>query len=131
MTTTNDKPRWTCSYRGNADYLWRGQKWRVRSHACPGGGATATSADGHYNGDYYFKGILPAVGTVMADDSERFHQFPPAELMAHFPLYVGARWLDDFSAIVYDGPAPEHFTLPWGDVTTPAIHEESERFWRS
>ena len=103
-----DKPQFISSYRGEADYLWRGRRWSVRDFA---------HDDGHYNGENYFRdGILPTVGTVRGYSSDDFHDFPPAELMAHFPDHVGARWNADFSALEYDGDTPETVTTDWGYI---------------
>jgi hypothetical protein len=44
-----------------------------------------------YNGDYFQTGILPQVGTVRWDSSSKWHEFPPAEVVALFPGYVGCR----------------------------------------
>jgi hypothetical protein len=120
-----EQPRFVCGYRGATDYVYKGRKYVVRCFACPGPGATPTSEDGYYNGDYYRTGILPSVGTVMCDDSEHRHDYPPADVLAYFPNHVGARWRPDFSAVDYiGGIRPATFTTPWGDVTTPAIWAE-------
>lgn len=44
-----------------------------------------------YNGDYFKTGILPQVGTVRWESSRQWHEFPPSELVALFPGFVGCR----------------------------------------
>ena len=44
-----------------------------------------------YNGDYYQTGILPTVGTVRWQSSSQWHEYPPAEVVALFPGFVGCR----------------------------------------
>jgi hypothetical protein len=109
-----DKPQFVCSYRGAADYSYKGRQYVVRSFAVPGPGPTPTSADGHYNGDYYFTGILPSVGTIQVDHYP--HEFPPDEVCAFFPDCVPARWNADFTALEYRGERPETVTTKWGHV---------------
>jgi hypothetical protein len=121
-----DKPRFMCGFRGETDWEFKGRKYATRSAACPGDGRTETSADGWYNGDYYFVGILPAVGTIRNDDSKHFHEFPPDEVCALFPDYVPARWLPDFSALEYKGEKPQTITVPWGHVIAVKVAEKHE-----
>jgi hypothetical protein len=117
----NEKPVWICSYRGAADYTWRGKKYVVRSFGCPGTTPTPTSEDGHYNGDYYRTGILPCVGTVMCDYSGGRHEFPPAELCANFPNHVPARWTEHFATVEYATPRAPLIIDTCGYATTEEI----------
>jgi hypothetical protein len=110
MERPMDKPKNECGYRGASYWVYKGRKYITRTSAIPGDGPTATSQDGHYNGDYYYVGILPAVGTIMADDSAYFHDFPPAEVCAHFPDFTPARWTADWK-IEYQGEPPQTTNL--------------------
>lgn len=44
-----------------------------------------------YNGDYFEKGIKPQIGTVRWESSSKWGEFPPADVVALFPGYVGCR----------------------------------------
>lgn len=48
------------------------------------------NANMEYNGDYFERGIVPQIGTVRWD-SDKWHDFPPSEIVALFPGYVGCR----------------------------------------
>jgi hypothetical protein len=96
-----------------------------------------------YNGDYFKRGIVPQIGTVRWD-CPRWSEFPPAEVVAMFPGFVGCRLVfhertPDLSITdegyeppeveyQYDGPKPEicsHPSVPsyvtfLGGVAVPA-----------
>lgn len=95
MTTLTK--RFILSYAGAAEYEIGHKEYSVRYFA---------SKRMPYNTGVLEEEIIPAVGTVMHNDSEDWHDFPPAEVVALFPGFVGARWAKDYSAIEYDGPAP-------------------------
>jgi len=44
-----------------------------------------------YNGDYFERGILPQVGTVRWTSCNQYLEFPPDEVVALFPGFVGCR----------------------------------------
>jgi hypothetical protein len=44
-----------------------------------------------YNGDYFETGILQQVGTVRWYSCSHYDEFPPAEIVALFPGFVGCR----------------------------------------
>ena len=73
----NDKPQFSVSYDGETCYTWRGQQWAVRHHAAN----TQREPDDRL------------VGCVYSDSCTNRHEFPPAELMAHFPGYVAAAYI--------------------------------------
>lgn len=128
--TYQAKSRFVCSYRGESDHEYKGKRYACRSFAAPGDGQTPTSADGHYNGDYFFTGILPTVGTIRNDDASLFHEFPPDDVCAMFPDYVPARWNADFSGLEYRGEKPETVVihrLTWAK----ALWEANERLYAS
>jgi hypothetical protein len=92
------------SYAGESDYLVNGRKYRIRYFAIP----TMSYADG-----VFAREILPAVGTVRAYDSGGFYQFPPDDVVALFPGFIGARYAQDWT-MEYNGPAPIQQVQPWG-----------------
>lgn len=74
----DDKPRFEVGYNGETEYSWRGNRYCCRSRE-----ATGLVAE--------CEGYRYLVGTVYAT-CPGWKEFPPAELMAHFPGYVGARY---------------------------------------
>lgn len=86
-TTTTDRPRFVCGYRGETEYDIGGEKYATRYWASNEG-----PYGGHYNGDYFAAGILPFVGTVRCLDAKKFGEFPPAHIVALFPGFVAARY---------------------------------------
>jgi len=115
------KAEFSLSYAGESEYLIRQNykpigKVRVRTFG-------NKRMEPEYNGDYFQTGILPTVGTVMWKDCDKFHEFPPREIVALFPGYVGCRLIlhpttpgftirdEGFqwptSEYQYDGPKPE------------------------
>ena len=44
-----------------------------------------------WNGDYWETGILPQIGTVRWESPKQWRDFPPVEVVALFPGFVGAR----------------------------------------
>ena len=44
-----------------------------------------------YNRDYFERGILPQIGTVRWHSSSKWREFPPDEIVALFPGFVGCR----------------------------------------
>lgn len=118
----DDKPRFKCGYAGETEYEWRGNRYSVRSQA---------SWPERYNGDYFWKGVLPLCGCIRADSLALWHQFPPEELCAFFPEYTPARFRADYS-VEYKGPAPiVHETTtersPWRSWESEAWREHRAR----
>jgi hypothetical protein len=82
------------SYDLQCEYRIGDRCYRVRSGA----------HEGNTRSEYYWSGVVPMVGTVSCRDNP--HEFPPAEVLALFPGFVGARWNENFTAIEYtDQPA--------------------------
>ena len=106
-----------CSYQGETTYLVAGKRYDVRHHA---------HDDGHYNGDYYERGILPALGTVRRAS---IGDYPPPEVMAEFPGYVAARYNAEQNCIEYlDNIQPDIMpdpAWPCGFVATIAPNKET------
>lgn len=106
MITT--KPEFKVSYAGEVEYRVDGKLYRVRYFANPRMG---------YNDGVYDNDIQSSVGTVRnswRDGCEYMHQFPPREVVALFPGFVGARYTEDFQT-EYDGPRPvlcKHHCVP-------------------
>lgn len=77
--TSNQKPSFELSYDGAARYRWGGQLWECRFYE-------SQTIKPELNGyrDY--------VGTVIGDGSDNRHDYPPVDLMAHFPGYVRRRY---------------------------------------
>jgi hypothetical protein len=90
-----------CGYAGGVDYLVAGRKYHVRYFA-----STIMA---------YNTGVLEQkvaeVGTVRSDESDRWHDFPPPEVVALFPGFVGARFTRDYQ-YEYAGEQPELIVDP-------------------
>ncbi len=70
-----------------------------------------------YNTGVLENEIIPLVGCVISDDSRKWHDFPPAEVVAQFPGFVGARFTrpngeDKGYRVEYDGPEPTRVPDP-------------------
>ena len=86
------------SFAGEATYKVGRRQYRVRSFAI-------TDPTFGYNTGVLDDFILPLVGTVIADGSDYWYEFPPPEVVALFPGFVGARWTKEWKA-EYDGEKP-------------------------
>ena len=91
--------RFLLSFAGAAEYEIGGRRYEARYFA-------NTHPHMAYNEGVLEHDIIPAVGTVRYESSQHWHEFPPREVVALFPGFVGARWRRDYSALEYDGPAP-------------------------
>lgn len=108
-----ERPKFLVSYRGLVEYEVDGHKYEVRYWGYD---------DGHYNTGVWDTHIKPSIGTVrqLSYDTngnwvrDRVHTFPPAEVVALFPGFVGARYVPETWATEYDGAAPE--LIPDPDV---------------
>ena len=137
---TESKPlvkRFLVSYAGEAEYEIGGRAYSARYH-----GSTKAS----WNGDYFETGIKPSIGCVRYRDSDRWSEFPPAEVVALFPGFVGQRLVyhpacnlpithPDFQLgtmeYICDGPAPTlapHPACP-DYLTTQEIIDTGEYDW--
>jgi len=78
-----------CGYAGATEYDIR-QDGRVigRVEVRDNGNRDMPWNDGVWESD-----ILPGIGTVRWENSDKWGEFPPAEVVALFPGYVGARLL--------------------------------------
>jgi len=90
----NGKARFLSSYQGESEYSLGGSVWRIRH---------AAHDDGHWNDTVYTREVRPLVGCVIAKDSALFHEFPPADVLACFPGFVGAKWTADYQ-VRYTAP---------------------------
>ena len=90
------------SYAGEAEYEIQGERYTARYCYNP---------RMPYNGDDVHRYTKAQVGTVMHYSSSKFHTFPPREVVALFPGFVGARYTERFD-VVYDGPTPVLFVDP-------------------
>lgn len=101
--------RFISSYQGEAHYEINGKTYHVRTFADPKGSHKAD----------YWPTVLATVGTVRAGHWPEFTSFPPAEVVAMFPGFIGARYDDTNGyAVVYDGPTPQPKInrLGWTDI---------------
>ena len=113
------------SYAGESEYDIRGDDHRIIGRVAV---RTFGNRNGAWNGDYFETGILPSIGTVRWESHPQWMEFPPADIVALFPGYVGCKLafhprtpeltirdegyeLPDVEYI-YDGPAPVLMTDP-------------------
>ena len=89
--------RFLVSYAGEVEYDIGGTVYKVRYWGNP---------DGSWNDGVWEGFIRPSIGTVRHDKCELFHTFPPPEVVALFPGFVGARYTEDWKT-EYDGPTPK------------------------
>ncbi len=73
-------PQFYCGFDGETDITWRGQKWAFRHHAPRG---VKPECQDEY---------AAHVGTIRGTYGANRYHFPPAELLAYYPGYVGARY---------------------------------------
>jgi len=94
-------PSLVCGYQGETTYRVNGREYDVRYRAP------------NYLSDKpeRYAEIVSHVGTVRRRD--RFTEFPPADVVALFPDYVGARYNRDENTTEYAGRAPR--LLKWAD----------------
>lgn len=89
--------RFISSYQGSATYEHNGYIWEHRYFADPQASVTPISKAEQ----------LAMVGCVKGYHDDNFFHFPPADVMAHFPGAVGARWSNEGQwRAEYDGPKP-------------------------
>ena len=69
-----------------------------------------------YNGDYFQTGILSQIGTVRWSSSEQWRDFPPDDVVALFPGYVGCR-------LVFHARTP-HLTILDEGFKLPTVEYE-------
>lgn len=95
------KPRFFCGYDGVTTYEYHGKRYEVR-YCCDD-----DPRRNHYNytPEEWQAQVVPTIGTIMNESNRR--EFPPAEVVAHFPDAIPARFNADFTAVEYDGPTPE------------------------
>lgn len=83
------KAEFTCSYAGEVDYNIRdAASGRIITKVAARYFANSRMA---YNGDYFETGIKPQVGTVRYYSSDNWREFPPADIVALFPGFIGQR----------------------------------------
>jgi len=98
----SEKPRFLVSFDCESEYEYKGEKYRIRV----GAHRSITRSD-------YFPMVVKCVGTVMYRDSRKFHEFPTKEAIEALSEVsmgvnlIGAKWTEDFSDVLYDGPKPE------------------------
>lgn len=93
--TQNRKPQFKVSYQGSADYILAdGRKVTVRTFANP---------RANYNTGVYAGEIEPFVGTVRFTHHPDFNTMPGPDVLQHFPGFIGARFLEDWT-VEYSEP---------------------------
>ena len=115
--TTATKPltkRFLVFYAGGVEYDIAGRRYHVRYFA--------NKRMPYNNGVLEQK--IAEVGTVRHDETAHWHNFPPAEVVALFPRFVGARFTQDYR-MEYDGPAPR--TIP----ARPSPNTSWRRDWKT
>jgi hypothetical protein len=83
------------AYLGAAQYEIAGEHYEVRALA-------EAHCRSIYRAGIVESAVLPLVGTVRS--LSRFTEWPPADVLAQFPGYVGARWNIAENRIETDGP---------------------------
>ena len=106
MTITKE---FRLSYDGEAEFDIRQDNRIVGRVSVRHWGNTRQS----YNGDYFERGILPQVGTVRWTSCNQYLEFPPAEVVALFPGFVGCR-------LVFH-PRTPHLTIRDPDYQLPEV----------
>jgi hypothetical protein len=79
--SANLKPSFVCAYDGVSEYRWNGKLWRCRYMEAMGVRPS------------YKPECDALIGCVYGCSDGGIHEFPPAELLAHFPGYVGAAYV--------------------------------------
>ncbi len=119
---TNDKPRFEVGFQGESEYSWRGRRYRVRSSA-----ADWIPNYWNYTPEEYAAQYVALVGAILGPD---MFTFPPAELVAHFPGYVGAKFNPVNWTVEYDGPTPATVHSPiYGTLSGPWAAEFTRNGW--
>lgn len=127
--------RFKVSYAGEVDYQVGNDGFTARYSA---------PIEFSWNGDYFETGIKPVIGCVRYESSSKWHEFPPAEVMALFPGFVALRLIytpadnlpfrhpdHQLGTMEYqhDGPRPELIPCPEipGWLTCRAVVELERR----
>jgi hypothetical protein len=90
-------PRFVCSFAGKSDYQVGGDLYAVRHRAF--------EPNRVFCADYWQESVIPGVGTVRRCSG--VDRFPPAEVVALFPGFVGARFNLEAGRVEYDGAPPK------------------------
>jgi hypothetical protein len=108
------KPQFEVAFDGETEYTWRGKRYVAR-HAYPSPHNHNGSLDEH----------MARIGCVWAYSAN--DDFPPAELMAHFPGYVAGRFARTGETYTIDttlGPITGH-KCKWETDGQPRVGTDS------
>lgn len=102
--------RFLVSYHGEVEYEYQGRRYNVRYWGW----------NDNYGEGVWENFIEPTIGCVRNAESERFFEYPPPEIVAAFPGFVGCRYRASDWAVEYATPRSrlvQHPKVP-GYVTT-------------